>query len=443
MCDDRDTGTAATSAAVALAILLLAIPAQADSRIKTFEYDASGRFKSATEQKGEDGGAAPDASSGASPGTPSGTTGAPAERGKGGGSGAEHGEFVPGEILVLDPPQGLEGRLNSFGLTLLERTRLPSLSLNALRLKVKTDGTETQVLEALRRAYPDIQADLNSIYSLQSRTLNQDYARPTVGWTDIPPTCGTGVRIGVIDTGVDSGIQTLAGQRIVRRAFADDRSGDVAEDHGTAVAALLVGRADRGEDPGLLPGAQLFAADIFQRGREGKPSGSLMAMIKAIDWLTEHRVHSINLSLAGNRNAVLLYAVNRALSKGMVLVAAAGNNGPDAEPAWPAAHPKVISVTAIDAGYLVYSAANQGSYIDFAAPGVSLWTMTPGGGKYQSGTSFAAPFVTAMTALLVAGGSRTDPEVLRETLRRYAIDLGQPGKDAVFGWGLVRARPPC
>jgi len=103
----------------------------------------------------------------------------------------------------------------------------------------------------------------------------------------------------------------------------------------------------------------------------------------------------------------------------------------------------VISVTAIDAGYLVYNAANQGSYIDFAAPGVSLWTVTPGGGKYQSGTSFAAPFVTAMTALLVAGGSRTDPEVLRDTLRRYAIDLGQPGKDSVFGWGLVRARPPC
>ncbi|MGE4218417.1 MAG: S8 family serine peptidase [Alphaproteobacteria bacterium] len=438
MAQSRGLVNAVMGSALAFAILLPVAPVQADSRIKTFEYDESGRFKSATEKKGENDGATPGA-----PGDPSATDGPATDGSKGDGASSEQGEFVPGEILVLDPPQGLENRLGSFGLTLLERTRLKSLSLDAWRLKVKKDGTETQALEALRRAYPDIQADLNSIYALQSRSLNQDYSRPTVGWTDIPATCGTGVRIGVIDTGVDSGIEMLTGQRIVRRSFADDHADVVPEDHGTAVALLLIGRTDRNEEPGLLPGAQLYAADIFQRGRDGRPSGSLMAMIKAIDWLTEHRVHSINLSLAGSRNAVLLYAVNRALTKGMVLVAAAGNNGPDAVPAWPAAHPKVISVTAIDAGYVVYSAANQGSYIDFAAPGVSLWTMTPGGGKYQSGTSFAAPFVTAMTALLVAGGSRTDPEVLRDTLRRYAIDLGQPGKDSVFGWGLVRARPPC
>jgi len=433
----RKNTRAALGSILAVALLLATAPALADSKIRTFEYDASGRFKSVTEQKGDEGGA-----SGTSTDAPA-SSGISGDQGTGAGNAAEHGEYVPGEILVLDPPKGLEGRLNGFGLTLLERTRLKSLSLDAWRLKVKKDGTETQVLEALRRAYPDIQADLNSIYALQSRSLKQDYSRPTVGWVDIPSTCGAGVRIGVIDTGVDPNIGILSGQRIIRRSFADGRTDVVAEDHGTAVAALLVGRADRGEEPGLLPAAQLYAADIFQRSPDGRSSGSLMAMIKAIDWLTEHRVHSINLSLAGNRNAVLLYAVNRALSQGMVMVAAAGNNGPDAAPAWPAAHPKVISVTAIDAGYLVYGAANQGSYIDFAAPGVSLWTMTPGGGKYQSGTSFAAPFVTAMTALLVAGGSRTDPDVLRETLRRYAIDLGQPGRDPVFGWGLVRARPPC
>ena len=129
----------------ALAALLLTVPAHADSRIKTFEYDSSGRFKSATEQKGEG-----DGTAAGSPGDPAAKDGTPTGQGKGDGAGADQGEFVPGEILVLDPPQGLESRLGSFGLTLLERTKLKSLSLDAWRLKVKKDGTEAQALEALR-----------------------------------------------------------------------------------------------------------------------------------------------------------------------------------------------------------------------------------------------------------------------------------------------------
>jgi subtilisin family serine protease len=127
----------------------------------------------------------------------------------------------------------------------------------------------------------------------------------------------------------------------------------------------------------------------------------------------------------------------------MAIVAAAGNGGPKAKPAYPAAHPKVLAVTAIDQRLAPYRHANHGTYIDFAAPGVRLWTAAHGGGELQSGTSFAAPFITSAVALEIAAGASTDPETLRQLLRKATQDLGAPGRDSVFGWGLVRMRPKC
>ena len=120
-----------------------------------------------------------------------------------------------------------------------------------------------------------------------------------------------------------------------------------------------------------------------------------------------------------------------------------GNGRAKAKPAFPAAHPKVLSVTAIDQKLAPYSHANQGNYIDFAAPGVALWTAINGGGGLQSGTSFAAPFISAAVALKISGGASPDAASLRRVLRQIAKDLGTPGRDAVFGWGLVRVRPDC
>jgi len=103
----------------------------------------------------------------------------------------------------------------------------------------------------------------------------------------------------------------------------------------------------------------------------------------------------------------------------------------------------VLAVTAIDQQLAAYGHANQGDYIDFSAPGVGLWTAMNGGGGLQSGTSFAAPFITGAIALELAGGAKPDPETLRAELRKLTQDLGAPGRDAIFGWGLVRMRPNC
>ncbi|CAA7618429.1 hypothetical protein MCP1_2190001 [Candidatus Terasakiella magnetica] len=93
---------------------------------------------------------------------------------------------------------------------------------------------------------------------------------------------------------------------------------------------------------------------------------------------------------------------------------------------------------------MIYSHANQGSYVDFAAPGVGIYTaLAGGGGKAQSGTSFATPYITAMAAILNQAGKTPTPNDLRRALSTATRDLGKPGKDNIFGYGYVNARPAC
>jgi subtilisin family serine protease len=144
-------------------------------------------------------------------------------------------------------------------------------------------------------------------------------------------------------------------------------------------------------------------------------------------------VHVINISIAGARNDLVKSAVNRARKKGVVAVASAGNGGAEARPYYPAAYKNVIAVTAFDRNKSAFNRANTGKYIDFAAPGVNIYTAGAGGtGEMQSGTSFAAPYVSVLVALQAATG-RKSPGSLRKILRRGALDLGKPGKDQTFG----------
>ena len=247
----------------------------------------------------------------------------------------------------------------------------------------------------------------------------------------------------MIDTGVDKSHPALIGRVIIQRHFLGKKKKPSDTEHGTAVAAILVGKPLPDGTSGLLPGATLYAANIFERaGKKGK-RGTMYGILKGIDWLATVRVHVVNMSIAGPPNSIFSYVLKKGIKKGLVMVAAAGNGGPRAKPAWPAAHPLVASITAIDQRMSVYRFANRGSYIDFAAPGVNVPTPSRRGRAFKTGTSFASPYVAAMTALLVAQGRQRDMGVLRRRLKQYVVDLGKPGRDPIFGWGMVRARPPC
>jgi subtilisin family serine protease len=104
----------------------------------------------------------------------------------------------------------------------------------------------------------------------------------------------------------------------------------------------------------------------------------------------------------------------------------------------------VVAVTAVDVRKRVFRQANQGDHIDFAAPGVRIWTAASiSGGRFRSGTSYAAPFVSAMLAVARTQHPDDDVPQLVEKLADGAIDLGEPGRDATFGWGLIQAPAAC
>ncbi len=248
------------------------------------------------------------------------------------------------------------------------------------------------------------------------------------------------VKIGVIDGPVDPRNAALAGLNMQVRSFYDDGGLPAVADHGTAVTGLIGGAPTAGPLAGFAPGAQIYAAAVFSQ-EGGAPSATVERVAAALDWLIGENVRLTNLSFAGPWNRALEREIALATERGAILVAAAGNDGTE-DAMLPAGAPGVIAVTAVDAARRLYSRANKGSHIAFAAPGVDVWAAKSGGGGYFSGTSFAAPIVTAFAGRLLARDPSLGADEIRTRLRDRAVDLGTPGHDAQFGWGLAMA-PDC
>jgi len=305
----------------------------------------------------------------------------------------------------------------------------------------------TQAQRSVRVADARAVTDLDHFYYTDGGsgcTGNGCEAASLVGWNR--PTakqCGPVPTIGLIDTGIDREHEALRGQSIEIVSGLNLRGEPSQRDHGTAVAALLVGR-NESSAPGLLPEARLLAVDAFYRDGGTADRTDVTTLVMALEALVERNVRVVNMSLSGPPNEVLKQAIASAQEKGMIIIAAAGNNGAGAEPSYPAAYPGVIAVTAVDKKRDVYRRATQGEYIDLAAPGVDLWVAAPaGGGTTKSGTSYAVPFISAAAAILHASGATLNPAGLQAALESNTMDLGQPGRDKTYGSGLLQATKLC
>ena len=350
-------------------------------------------------------------------------------------------EYEEGEVVVANPPEGFENSVGSLGFRITERTHLRELDLKIYRLELSGGTTVEQARRMLAAKYPGISVDANHYFQAQALPeFPASLPRPLIGWGEAKITCGAGIRLGMIDGAVDINHPALKGQQIEFKSFHKDGRGPGPEDHGTAVAAIMIGKPEWG---GLLPGASLKAGNMFEKKETGQVVGSSIGLIKSIEWMIQSKVHAVNMSVAGADNKVVSAAIEKGKEKGLIFVAAAGNWGQKGnKPAYPAAYKRVFAVTALNEQKLVYSHANSGKYIDFAAPGVKVWTAVPGGGRYQSGTSMAAPFITVMIAQEGAKGGES-AGALRKKLKAAAQDLGKKGKDEVFGFGLVSEEPKC
>lgn len=351
--------------------------------------------------------------------------------------------YEPNELLILDPGRDFPMKAGSLGFGVTEIIPLTALDMEIHRVRIPAGRTMAEARLILSREFPNLVIDANHRFQAQGSGTGalKNHARAVIGWENLASDCGQGVRLGMVDSTLDLSHPALKGRKIEFRSFHKQGRKPGPADHGTAIAAMLVGPPEWG---GLLPGASLQAANMFDVDESGEVVGNAVGLLKAMDWMAETKVHAINLSVAGTDNKVLRKVFDRALSKGLTMVAAAGNWGRSDKPAYPAAYDGVIAVTALKGRELIYDHANQGSYIDFAAPGVQLWTAAPGGGStIQSGTSFATPFIVVQLALRVAEAEAVSSQALVQELKTNAKDLGRPGKDIVFGWGRVDAAPKC
>ncbi len=345
------------------------------------------------------------------------------------------GTLARRDILIITERPDAARVLTGQGFSLRETTRLDGVGKPLLRVTPPATGGGAAAVTRLRRALPEALIATNGTVVLTSAAPGGPVDLATAS-APRPGTCGAGIRLGMIDTRVDAAHETLRTREIVRQSFLEADAVPAPVDHGTAIASLLVG--DPAESiGGLLPGATLYVAEVFRRKADGSLAADLYAVLKALDWLIEQRVSVVNMSFETIENPVLSLILGKAAGEGLMLVAAAGNGGPRAAPAYPAAHPAVLAVTAVDRQARAYRYANHGSYIDFSALGVGVRTAAANGFQVQSGTSFAVPAITAAVAGLLRRGLTPDPALIRETLRGAARDLGAPGRDDVYGWGVL------
>lgn len=247
----------------------------------------------------------------------------------------------------------------------------------------------------------------------------------------------------MIDTGVNASHDLLTGSGIEVVTVAPQDAEPSGKVHGTAVLSALAGKVD-GRVSGLLPEARYLVADIFNQ-QGGDERADVASLISGLDLMDQRGIRVVNLSLAGPPNTVLETTVRRLIDeRQMVLVAAVGNGGANKPVAHPAAIEGVIGVTAVDGRGRLYRSAQRGAGVDLAAPGVGLLLATSiSGARDKTGTSFAAPFVTAAASLVLAQDPSLSPAAVQDRLSALSRDLGEQGRDDGFGHGLMQAGGLC
>ena len=364
--------------------------------------------------------------------------------------------YLPQIVLSLAPDTNLDQVANDFGAKIVRRG-----PLNYATLEFSEESNLQEVLEDLKETPGITGAEKNYARTIQSTsqiTLPKDPLFPKQ-WSlvnrDVPGAwetgaTGQGVTIAIVDTGIDLNHPDLKDNLVPGyNAITGSEAAGANQDnngHGTQVAGVVAAELN---DVGIV-GVAYQAKIMPVKAMGAKGVGYDDAIADGIIWAVDHKAKIINLSLGSENGSyasdILRQAVTYAHNKGCLLIAASGNYDPESQVnpgvSYPASDPKVLAITATDNTGKVTSYSATGSEVDLAAPGDSIptdeWSRVEGSGyAYASGTSLAAPFVSGEAALIWSQHPEWSRDQVVQALEEGTKDLGSPGRDNQYGYGLV------
>jgi hypothetical protein len=366
-------------------------------------------------------------------------------------------EIEQGQLLMLSKDfsstRQVLATLAAESIRPMATTRLRALGWDMALFQFADQATAQQLLPQWQQRFPQMSVDFNYLYRTQAGEGAEGGREYALGMLDLPAQTAAPsarqVRIGLLDTRVEP-TAWLQQATLTRRPFTQDATTTAAATsrqpeqaahpaHGTAIASLVAR---------VTPRVHLYAAEVMAARGEQAVTNSYR-LIQGVDWLLTHRVQAINVSLAGRYDNNLATTVDALMQRNVIVIAAAGNQGNGAPPAYPAAYAStragMLAVTAIDVAGQLYQQANRGSYVSVAAPGVQIWVpaaSTAGGGasgaRYVSGTSYASAYAAGAVAQWLAKNPDQPGAAATQRLRATAKDLGPAGRDESYGEGLVQ-----
>jgi hypothetical protein len=321
---------------------------------------------------------------------------------------------------------------------IIRRTHLKNIGrvISVFRIPDTIDISELS--QSLKTEFPDWTQEANQRFlPLSNHTADNDdpvknWGQKTLGISKkISSNCSKKIVIAMLDSGVNTQLAAFSAADIHYKNLAattpENNGIDGSFRHGTGVAAILLGQQ---QVNGMLPNATLHALNIFSTDSDAGLHTRSDWIFSALNEVAGIRpaVQIVNLSFGGSYSAEM-DSIFQSLNKRMLFVAAAGNSG-DNNIQFPAAYDNVIAVGAINSELEKSATSSYGKNLDLVAPGEDIWTIDENGnGYFASGTSFAAPFVTAILAL-------SNPAPAKNNLPAQIKDLGEAGHDLYYGAGL-------
>jgi hypothetical protein len=330
--------------------------------------------------------------------------------------------YREGELVIMSDDAGLLARAEALGFGVIEARELVSIGNVVARLRRPEGVSSSEALEMLRAREPASPSGFNYIYRAAGDGPKELVEEQR---SEAPAAAMSGSRVGVIDGFSTNAVADWPVERLI----------DVPalKGHGEAVTTILL--RDLSSAYHVKP-ERLMLLDVMRRHGDSA-AADVTALVLAFDRLVTARIDLVNLSLAGPDHPALRRAIQMSLKAGMVIVAAVGNEGPAAPPAFPAAYDGVVGVAAVDSAGRPYLYSGRGPHVDIAALGIEQSPL--GSGRELAGTSYATPRVSAMLAGQRGAGGHASVDAM---LAAFAEDAGDPGRDPVYGLGILTSGRP-